>query len=583
MSRAHAKAQAQQPPRDEKIKFLPLAEIAYSPTNARKKFDGIDEMAKSIKVKGVLQPLLVRPLATERQDGKRYEIVAGERRARGAKKAGLEFVPCRIVALADAAALEAGIIENLQRRDVHPLDEAQGFKHLMESDGIDVQTIAQRVGKDARYVARRLSLTELIDEAQADFRADLITVAHALEISRLSPDVQRAALAACYEAKQTYDEASQQWVSTPDKEQPALHVRYLQEWLRQNVQLNLKHAPFKTDDTRLREDGLTCLECPRRSGFNKALFADIQDADTCLDPLCFKGKVRTLVQITKAGVDANRETPAPYITPNYSTRLVVEGAEVLTAGDYELIARRADRCEFAEQAVYAEGRQIGQVKWICREPTCKDHKGRVRNGGSRSLSSSSVGGGAQTPAARAERKQELFDIRVDEQVRKRVMAAAIETFSYPLEREQLNRIAAQFFRRISSSDQRTIREVFGVDEKESGAFSYDEAKTVAALAKLDDARFAQFMVLCAVAHFGANQYGNRRADQKEVERLSKERGVDHRLIDAEVRLTLAPKKYKGAHQLYLEAVKAGRTNARKPVVYEREARAEAGEQGQAAA
>lgn len=582
MSRAHAKAQAQQQPRDEKIKFLPLAEIAYSPTNARKKFDGIDEMAKSIKEKGVLQPLLVRPLATERQDGKRYEIVAGERRARGAKKAGLKFVPCRIVALADAAALEAGIIENLQRRDVHPLDEAQGFKHLMESDGVDVQTIAQRVAKDARYVARRLSLTELIDEAQADFRADLITVAHALEISRLSPDVQRAALAACYEAKQTYDEASQQWVSTPDKEQPALHVRYLQEWLRQNVQLNLKHAPFKTDDTRLREDGLTCLECPRRSGFNKALFADIQDADTCLDPLCFKGKVRTLVQITKAGVDAKRETPAPYITPNYSTRIVVEGAEVLTAGNYELIARRADRCEFAEQAVYAEGQQIGQVKWVCREPTCKDHKGRVRDGGTH-LRSAAAGGGAQTPAARRERKQELFDIRVDEQVRKRVMAAAIQTFSFPLEREQLNRIAAQFYRRIPSNDQRTIIEVFGMDEKQANALRNDEAKTGAALAQLDDARFAQFMVLCAVAHFGANHYGNRRVDQKEVERLSKERGVDYRLIDAEVRLALAPKKYKDAHQLYLDAVQAGRTNARKPVVYEREARAEAGAQGQAAA
>ncbi len=68
----------------------------------------------------------------------------------------------------------------------------------------------------------------------------------------------------------------------PDKQQPARHVRYVQDWLEQNVHLNLHQAPFKLDDTRLREDGLPCINCPQRTGFNTGLFADIKNGDTCM-------------------------------------------------------------------------------------------------------------------------------------------------------------------------------------------------------------------------------------------------------------------------------------------------------------
>src|SRR5205085_8581564 len=144
--------------------------------------------------------------------------------------------------------------------------------------------IAQRVAKKVGYITHRLALTDLIPEAKKDFLSDLITLSHALEICRLAPEVQKLALAACYESNYEYDEQTQRQIIKPDKERPARHVRYLQAWLRENVHLNLRAAPFKPDDARLREDGLACLDCPQRTGSNTVLFADIKDTDTCLNP-----------------------------------------------------------------------------------------------------------------------------------------------------------------------------------------------------------------------------------------------------------------------------------------------------------
>jgi hypothetical protein len=98
---------------------------------------------------------------------------------------------------------------------------------------------------------------------------------------------------------------------------------------------------------------------------------------------------------------------------------------------------------------------------------------------------------------------------------------------------------------------------------------FDDAAVLRKLAALGDDDLARFLMLCSFAHYGANQYGNSRVDQKPVVRLSQERGVNHTLIDAQVRAELSPKKYKAAHDAYLEAVENGKA-AKKPVVYEKE-------------
>ncbi|MEJ7619080.1 MAG: ParB/RepB/Spo0J family partition protein [Pyrinomonadaceae bacterium] len=292
---------------------MPLAALIVSPTNPRKECakEPLDELAASIRRHGVLQAILARPRTdrAKHKNGAAFEIVAGERRWRAAKLAGLKSIPAFVRNITDAEALQIQIVENLQRRDVHPLDEAEGFRHLKEFTGFSLSEVAQKVGKEARYVARRLALTNLIAEAKTDFLSEALTLSHALELCRLAPEIQRDALAACYESKTVFDQSQKTWVRRPDREKPIRHVRHLQDWIKENVYLNLAKAAFKKDDARLREDGLTCLDCPHRSGFDSGLFHDIKHGDTCLNPSCFQSKLQTFVQIRRAEIEAKNGVP----------------------------------------------------------------------------------------------------------------------------------------------------------------------------------------------------------------------------------------------------------------------------------
>ncbi|HKQ05652.1 MAG TPA: ParB/RepB/Spo0J family partition protein [Blastocatellia bacterium] len=544
---------------DFRMIALTLIDPPLKNTRTTFKKESLAELTQSVKEKGIIQPILVRPV------GARFQIVAGERRFRAANQAGLKEIPASVKNLSDEEALDAQLIENLQREDVHPLDEADGFLRLKNGSKLEITDIAQRLAKDARYVARRLSLTNLIEEARQDLRNDLITLAHALEICRLSPEIQTVALAACYERKSVWNAKEQTYIHQPDKEKPARHVKFLQAWIEQNIHLNLTKAPFKLDDARLREDGLTCVECPQRTGFNQTLFHDIKNTDTCLNPLCFQAKIQTLVQVRMAEVETKSGKPAAYISPYYSPNRTKDS---IGKSDYHQIDKKVDRCGYAEQAVYAEGDEVGRVTWICRERTCKDHMGRVGSSHS-SLAASTINSSrnGDSPEKRNKRKQEIFDIKVDEIVRKRVMKEALQTYGWPLDRAHLNEVAKEFFHRIPSDDQRTICEVFGWSEDLASKLRYDQGIVLRELGKLNDSQLAQFMMLCSFAHYGANQYKHNQVDQKPVVQLSKDRGVNHALIDAKVRVELCAKKYKAAHETYLDAVTNGET-AKKPVVYE---------------
>jgi hypothetical protein len=157
------------------------------------------------------------------------------------------------------------------------------------------------------------------------------------------------------------------------------------------------------------------------------------------------------VQIRKAELEEKSGKPVAYLSIDYGAG--VRSKDVLSRDQYQVLERKAGRCEQAERAVFADGPEIGQVKWICREATCKDHLGRVPEYGSYSRGDSSR---PSEPKDRNRRKQELFDIKVDEAVRKRVMREAIKAWSWPLDRTDLNEAIKEFFRRIPSEHQRTI-------------------------------------------------------------------------------------------------------------------------------
>src|SRR2546426_2308810 len=139
---------------------VPITALTESASNPRKRFNenSLSELAASFKTQGILAPLLVREL-----EESRYEVVAGARRLRAAKLAELDKVPVRIVKLTDAEAIEAQCVENLQREDIHPLEEALGFKSLLElGEPYNIAHISSRAGKSEAYIYGRLRLADLI-------------------------------------------------------------------------------------------------------------------------------------------------------------------------------------------------------------------------------------------------------------------------------------------------------------------------------------------------------------------------------------------------------------------------------------
>ncbi len=160
---------------------LATADLEPGPFQPRRVMDetALDELAASLKLQGVLQPLLVRPNPA---NAGRYQIIAGERRWRAAQRAGLHEVPVLIRALSDIEAMAAGLVENLQRQDLDPMEEAEGFRRLTDEFGLTQEGLAEAVGKSRPHVANMLRLLTLPTAVQALVRDGAISSGHARAI-----------------------------------------------------------------------------------------------------------------------------------------------------------------------------------------------------------------------------------------------------------------------------------------------------------------------------------------------------------------------------------------------------------------
>lgn len=171
---------------------LRLTEIFPNKTQPRTDFDdeAIKELSESIKQHGVLQPLLVRPMPTGG-----YQIVAGERRWRASRMAGLDEVPVYIKELTDEQTAQLALVENLQREDLNPVEEALGYKELMSAYGYTQEQVAKIVGKSRPAVANSLRLLSLDDTTLSFVREKEISVGHAKVLAGVEDEALRAELA----------------------------------------------------------------------------------------------------------------------------------------------------------------------------------------------------------------------------------------------------------------------------------------------------------------------------------------------------------------------------------------------------
>jgi len=154
---------------------IPIDLIDPSSLQPRSVFDEakLDELARSIKANGVVQPLLLR------RKGPRFELIAGERRWRAAQLAGLTRVPAVIRAVSDDKVLELALIENIQREDLNPIEEARAYKKLIDTVGLTQETVAERVGRDRSYVTNYLRLLKLPDDLQDLLQKGKLSTGHA--------------------------------------------------------------------------------------------------------------------------------------------------------------------------------------------------------------------------------------------------------------------------------------------------------------------------------------------------------------------------------------------------------------------
>ncbi|HHW41244.1 MAG TPA: ParB/RepB/Spo0J family partition protein [Syntrophomonadaceae bacterium] len=176
----------------DEIVELPLDKIEPGPFQARQDFDeeSLSELAASIKTHGVMQPVVVRPLGDDR-----YQLVVGERRWRACRQAGLQNIPAVIRRVDDLASSEMMLIENVQRKDLNPLEEAQAYKRLIEEFGLTQDEISRRVGKSRPFIANTLRLLQLPPEVQALMAKGFLSAGHGKVLLGLSGPEQQSKLA----------------------------------------------------------------------------------------------------------------------------------------------------------------------------------------------------------------------------------------------------------------------------------------------------------------------------------------------------------------------------------------------------
>jgi len=169
---------------------LSVDSIDQNPHQARKSFDEdeIASMADSIRSNGVLQPLVVR------QIGQRYQLIAGERRLRAARLAGLNSVPVRVVDFNDQQVMEASLVENVQRTDLNPIEKAQGFKDYLERFHVTHDELARRLGLARVTITNLVGLLELPQEIQDEVRRGQITMGHAKILKGITDPARQRAL-----------------------------------------------------------------------------------------------------------------------------------------------------------------------------------------------------------------------------------------------------------------------------------------------------------------------------------------------------------------------------------------------------
>lgn len=396
-----------------KLENIKVAMAYESATNPRgKDFEGnaFDDLVASVKEKGVLVPVIARP---NKKGDKQFEIVAGNRRFRAAKTVGLKEIPARVEEMTDEQAREVQIIENLQREDVHPIEEGKSYRQLMEKSKYDIATIAAKVGKSESYIKQRLYLTNLTDKSAKFYRTGKMTDGHAVLIARLSENDQTAAI------KFIADE----W------DMPT--VKDLKGWIDDTFYNQLENQPWLNSKEENAAVG-PCKECqPNRN----SLFGEVKDG-ACTDLKCWNRKMTKYVDYK---ISQNPELVK--VCKEYG---MPDNKDVLSLSNYEMLStNKKKQCDSAKQGIVAEGKDRGTIIYICADPKCKTHGSQVTPY-------------AKSPEEKEQRKKEQEKALKEKGKEDKKLLAVLDNIKYPVTEHGLDVLLELVLKKYR---QETLRDV----------------------------------------------------------------------------------------------------------------------------
>jgi ParB/RepB/Spo0J family partition protein len=592
---------------------IAIAAIRPSGTNPRKTFDPIQlaELQRSIEEMGITQPLLLRLKSTSRyfvkpselnpEDGvviyvchpkgdisiaeakdkgryniietfstgtreenlhwanaevvKRgdpgYEIVSGERRFRAAKDAGLEFVPAIVAELTDAEALDIQMIENLQRADLHPVEEAEGYRALMAT-GATAEDVAKKAGKKLAYVQQRIALLKLEVDAKKLFADGHLTLDHALLLARITPRDQERAVCFLLNLRDwemdkklsvseniakhiaPTDYSKMTWMSKEHREKSAQEesskrlvdptAAQLKDWISSHLLLQLKGVPWDLGDATLLPVAGACTTCPKRAGANAALFSDITTVeDTCTDSVCFGDKQKAqlerqqsfakevgspLLKLSAKASNDKLDAPVVELKPGplagkpgamkETVKAVVVAKRAIKAGQY--VDAKKGECAATVQGIFTDGPNTGKTRYVCADQNCKVHKHHVETPRKPNLQASAATSSAKKLSPeeiKYETEKHAWEEKRDRYVKAQILAMVYEQGTAK-DDDVTRRLVRSLWQEVEYDvDKELIGEVMGL-KPAKGQFSPKPSMTGAITAFIEKQREGELMDLAAV-------------------------------------------------------------------------------------
>jgi ParB/RepB/Spo0J family partition protein len=611
---------------------IKLKQITPSLTNPRKRIypPVLEELMASIKEVGIIEPIVVRNI-----DKDNYEIICGERRYRAAEKLGLETVPCDIrEGLSQDDVENMQLHENIHREDLSPIEECDVYHRLREK-GATVEEIAQRAGKSESYVSRRLSLANLTPEIRADHEAGYLSLTATAELAKYSTEAQTVIYSQLYEpidgsepkdvddfyneiveeeeekidegTSAYYNETTEEWADDAltaeatkrfdayqatlaaasatgevwNKEVVRMGADRIRSYMQNTVSARLDQFAFSMDDNRLRKDKLTCTDCRNRTGLITGLF-DTGDEEPirCLDRECLSGKLDTFVQITRKEMAKKAKKKVEEIplatSRDLGWRQEREG-DLLYRDDYRELREGEKKNSYygmCEKAVNVLIIDTGAVIPVCiQSNACEQHFSSGRSS-SRDKAPEGSQLALQQQAQKRERKEEIWDVKVGEEVRARIIREAAVLFAkrWAEMKPEVFELAAVTTRLLETTayNDRGIADKIAERNKLKMPTAGGYSDKVSYREKVDELLpETQALVLFILTHCveGDMRSGSWRS-QAGVKAIAEKWGLNYKLIDATVRLELSPKKHEKKHKAYLDQVTVGDPAAKLPRVYE---------------